>query len=261
MKLFLLAILSFLLSPCFLFAQTQSDSNYVMKTYDPATGLLYSQDDFGSMQMRCTVTAIEKNKTGYIFATAAHCACEDDEVSRKATPINTFFYVSSDEKGSKSFMEAKLLGCGYQHASDDFALLQVDTDRNIPVISLGTDPAPMEPIVNIASPLGLGKQVFVGNVSSAELNRPVIADEGSINWTGAVLLQLFGTDGGSSGSSVVCRDQQAICAFVVGTIDRTTIVAEPISRMIAFKEKLAAGKYTHWDPNADVISNKSKAKK
>ena len=220
-------------------------AQYVPKTLYPAVVLLYEQDDQGSMKMLCTATAIEKNKTGYVFVTAAHCASSDNEEKKLVkAEVKKFFFVTFDETGSKNFIKAVLLNCGYQHSGDDYCQFQVDTDRVIPTVDLGSDPSEGgEEIVNVASPLGLGKQVFRGYVSSPRLDRDVRVSD--INWTNAILLQLPGTNGGSSGSAIVCVDQKAICAFLVGVIDQTEIVAVPVSRFKDFRTKIAAGTYKY----------------
>ena len=221
-----------------------SDQNYINNSLVPATGLLYSQDESGNMRMRCTATNIEKNATGYVYVTAAHCACKDDPTKGTTEFEPAFFFITTDDTGTKEFMSAKGVGCGYRTKGDDFVLFQVDTKKDIPVIAIGSDPKVLDRLVNVASPLGLGKQVFLGSVSSPVLNRPVVIED--INWTGVVLLQMFGVDGGSSGSSVICVDTHAICAFVVGSIDKTTMVAMPVSRLIALRRKIADGTYKYW---------------
>jgi S1-C subfamily serine protease len=237
---------------------SQTPIQFVNSTFYPATALLYSQSDGGDYRMLCTATAIEKTDKGYVFVTAAHCACDDDTEAKTVSPSETFFYLTADESNHKDFMKADLTGCGYRHAGDDFAIFDVETKQTFPVVPLGEDPKTLDPIVNVASPLGLGKQAFIGSVSSSTLNRPVVVED--INWTHAVLLQLFGTDGGSSGSSVVCLDQRKICAIVVGSIDKTTIVAVPVSRLIKLRAALAAGTYTHWKPDAESVVVKAKVK-
>jgi hypothetical protein len=74
--------------------------------------------------------------------------------------------------------------------------------------------------------------VFFGRITLPKLDRSVVVDD--INWTHSVLLQLPGTNGGSSGSAIVCLDQHAVCAFLVGTLGGTTIVAIPVSRFKDF---------------------------
>lgn len=224
-----------------------NDTEYIKHILYPATALLYSQSEDGSMKMRCTTTAIDKNAKGYEFVSAAHCACEDNTDKTTVSPEKTFFFVSLDEQATREFMKAQPIGCGYRHRGDDFALFQVDTQRTFTTVPLGKDPDNMSQVVNIASPLGLGKQIFSGIVSAASLNRPVVS--GDVNWTGAVLLQLFGVNGGSSGSSVVCLDQRAICAFLVGSIGETSMVAMPVSRLIKLRSELASGEYRYWKPD------------
>ena len=238
---------------------SKEDSTFVTKTVYPATTLLYGQSDGGDMKMRCTATAIEKNATGYVFATAAHCACEDNEETHTASAEKVFFFITSDDQKEKTFLAAKPIACGYQHAGDDFSLFQVDTDSKFPVVELGEDAKPMDAIANVASPLGLGRQIFVGSVTATDLQRPVVLED--INWTHTALLQLFGTDGGSSGSAVICLDQKKICAFVVGTYNRSSIVAMPVSRLVKMRADLKAGTYKHYEADPDAIPGAKKGAK
>jgi Trypsin-like peptidase domain len=232
-------------------ATAQVDAKYVNEQLVPATVLLYSQNDEGSMEMHCTATAIEHNATGYVFVTASHCGCDDNAEHKTVSPQKKDFYVTPDDKTEKLFLKAKVTGCGYKHRGDDFMLLQVDTLRSFSVVPLGEDPKVLDEVINVASPLGLGKQVFSGSVASASLDRPVI--DGDINWGGVVTLQMFGVNGGSSGSSVICKAQRAICAFVVGTIDNTTITAMPVSRLKNLQAGLADGTYKFYvaDPDSN----------
>lgn len=189
-------------------ASTVSNDQYVQNTLYPATVLLFSQNQDGGMKMRCTATSFEKTKDGYRFATAAHCATEDgDQNKKKAKAEVASFYISSDTEGAKDYVPVKIDGCGSRSHGDDFCIFSAKTKREFPLVAIGTDPTKVagEPIINIAAPLGLGKQTFYGRVSKAHVDRTIIQDD--INWTGAMLLQLPGTDGGSSGSAIVCADQ------------------------------------------------------
>lgn len=229
---------------------TKEDIEYVNKTFFPATVLLYSQDEHGGMNMRCTATAVPGAPAGKVeFVTAAHCACSDDTEKELARPEAHYFFVTSDEKGEKKFLAANLKGCSYRHKGTDIALFEVETADKYPLVAIGHDPEVLDPVINVASPLGLGKQVFSGTVTSPMVDREL--EVGSINWTRAVLVQVPGSDGGSSGSAIVCLHQKAICAFFVGTDNDTTMVAMPVSRMIAFRDELAAGKYKYWKDDPD----------
>lgn len=251
----------YLVAAMALLAQSPADIDYVNQTFYPATALLYSQDSQGGMSMRCTATAISKEGDEYTFVTAAHCGAEDSEDSKTVSPEKTFFYITPDQKDDKTFLKADPVGAGYRHRGDDFMLFKVKTDHAFPVVELGHDPKALESVVNIASPLGLGKQVFLGIVSNSVLDRSIA--DGDINWTNAIALQLFGTDGGSSGSAVVCLDQRAVCAFVVGSIDKTTIIAMPVSRLITMMKGLADGSYKYWqkDPDAKPKASSEEKKK
>lgn len=202
------------------------------------------------MKMRCTATAIEKNPDGYVFVTAAHCGCEDNVDKKTVSPERTFFYITADDAKEKKFDKAEVVGCGYRHRGDDFMLLEVATGGTYTAVPLGNDPNVLDAVANVASPLGLGKQVFMGTISSAVLDRPTVQDD--INWTGVVLLQMFGVNGGSSGSSLVCLDQRAICAFVVGSIGSTTMTAMPVSRLKKLQAGIADGSYKYWVKDADA---------
>jgi S1-C subfamily serine protease len=202
------------------------------------------------MEMRCTATAIDQDKTTYTFVTAAHCGCVDNPSRNVVTAEKTFFFISPDVIGDKIYLKATPKGCGYRTKGDDFLLLTVDKSFKFPVIPLGKDPKLLDEIINVGGPLGMGKQVFLGSVSSPSVDRPIT--DGDIQWTNAVLLQEFGVNGGSSGSSAVCIDQHAICAFVVGSVAETTTVAMPVSRLLKFREQLAAGKYRWYQADPDA---------
>ena len=172
------------------------------------------------------------------------------------SPEKTYFFITADENVSKDFMRAMPVGCGYRHKGDDFALFHVDTDKKFPVVPIGKDPQVLDQVVNVASPLGLGKQVMLGSISSNVLNRPVIEED--INWEGVLLLQMFGVDGGSSGSSLICVDQKAVCGFVVGSVNKSSMTAMPVSRFVKFREQLNAGKYHWWVADPDEAPKEKK---
>ena len=230
-------------------AVAQTNKDFVQKQFFPATVLLYSGDEKGGMDMRCTATAIEKDKDSYVFVSAAHCACADDADKKTVSPEKKDFYVTADTVGEKVYIPAKVTACGYRHRGDDFALLKAETKSEFTTVPLGDDPETMDEIINVGGPLGLGKLVLTGSVSSAKLDRPIHDDD--IDWQGAVALQEFGVNGGSSGSAVVCMSQHKICAFVVGSIGQTTMTAMPVSRLKAMQKAYADKTYTWWVSDPD----------
>ncbi len=228
-----------------------------------ATALLYGQTEDGSLRMLCTATAFERNKDVYHFVTAAHCVAEDDTAHDRVQVEPTSWYLTFDDPDRKNFFPAKVLGVGYQHRGDDFAVLEVKLDKAVPVIPISAKNAVMgEEVSNIASPLGLGKQLFRGHVSKANLDRPVV--EGDINWKGATLLQMS-SGPGSSGSAIVSRSQKAIVAFLVGSIGSRgspNIVAIPVSKFSKFWTEIKAKKYKWYkDDSAEAVAKGVKVEK
>lgn len=230
----------------------QSNAQYIKDTLYPAVGLLYSQDAEGGMRMRCTVTAIDAKDGVTTFLTAAHCGCTDIEEKKQTSPEKgVVFYITSDDPDDKDFEKATVTGCGYRTKGDDFMFLSVKSKKPFPTVKLGHDPELLDQVVNVASPLGLGKQAFLGSVASPKLERPLV--EGDINWTGIVTLQMFGVNGGSSGSAVICLDQQAVCGTVVGSIGGSTMTAMPVSRLKSVYEGIQNKTYKYWVADPDAI--------
>lgn len=215
-----------------------------------AVALLYAQDATGNMQMRCTATAFEKRGDAYLFASASHCI-GSDQAGKAADPTNTPFYVTFDEQGEKTFYAAHVKDVGYQHKGDDFAVFEVKTKLDWTTIPLGdekkinVEDRASAALLNVASPLGLGKQMFHGFVSNVFLDRPIV--ESDINWRGALLLQI-NSGPGSSGSALVSEAQEAIVGFLVGTVGGSNVIGIPVSRFKDFQKASAAGTYRYaWD--------------
>jgi hypothetical protein len=222
-----------------------------------ATALLYQMNEKGNFEMLCTATIFEMDAEVYRFLSAAHCVASDDEThNRVKINIGMRLYMNFDDDDTKEFLPAKIAAVGYQHRGDDFAVLEIPRARvdgpegrsvPRPVIPLAPQPAMLnEDIVNLAGPVGLGKQLFRGHVSRPKLDRPV--QVGDINWLNTMLLQLH-VDGGSSGSAVVSWAQRSIVAVVVGLADGNS-VAIPIARFKKFWELSKAGKYQWYRPDA-----------
>ncbi len=224
-----------------------------------AVVILLGQTESGGLQALCTATAFEKSGKTYKFVTAAHCVADDDVTHERVAVAQTNWYVTFDERGSKKFYPAKIVGVGYQHLGDDFAVLEVEMDREVPIIPLANaDAVRGEEIVNVAAPLGLGKQLFRGHVSLDVLDRPII--EGSINWRGANLLQVS-VGPGSSGSAVVSKTRGSIIAILVGNISARSspnVVAIPISKFQKFYKEVSGKKYRYYKGDGlDYLSGKS----
>ncbi len=236
-------------------APSTDELNQLEKDFRLASGLLYAQTDDGGFRMMCTVTAFEKTGKKYHFVTAAHCVADDDTQHERVDVAKTNWFITFDEPGNKNLVEAKVIGVGYQHRGDDFAVLEVDLAKDVPTIPLAAkDPQLGENVSNFASPLGLGKQLFRGHVSMEKLDRPVIED--SINWKGATLVQMS-SGPGSSGSAIVSQHQTGIVAFLVGVIGARgsqNIVTIPVGRFKTFWAQAQAGTYKWYKPDTESMA-------
>jgi S1-C subfamily serine protease len=223
----------------------------VKQTYN-STALLYRQTESGGMEMTCTATAFEKTDKGYRFASASHCVSEADKLHERVEVLKTRFYLTFDEKADKKFYPATLEMAGYQPKGDDFSILSIETTDTVSIVPLGDehlDESGSE-VVNIASPNGLGKQIFHGYISSLYLDRPIVEED--INWQGVMLLQIQAGPG-SSGSAIVSVKQSAIVGFIVGLYGENRFVM-PVSRFKAFRQAVLDGKYKYF--NKDNIVSK-----
>jgi hypothetical protein len=235
--------------------------NDLEKRFRSATALLYAQTEDGGFKMMCTATAFEKKGKMTRFVTAAHCVASDDTQHDRVEVEKTNWFITFDEPHNKNMMEAHVVAAGYQHRGDDFAVVEVELAKDVPLMPLAADdPTLGENISNFASPLGLGKQLFRGHVSMESLDRPVIS--GDINWKGATLLQMS-SGPGSSGSSIVSQNQKGIVAFLVGNITfrgSPNIVAIPVSKFKKFWTEAQAGKYKWYKADGDDSSASADAK-
>lgn len=235
--------------------QSDPSMRALEKEFRSATALLYVQDEQGGLSMMCTATAFEKKDSVYKFVSAAHCLAEDDTTHDRVQVSQAEWFITFDDPDQKKFYPAKILAAGYQHNGDDFAVVEVTLDITVPTMGMAKDdPSLGEDITNIASPGGLGKQLFRGHVSMEKLGRPLI--EGEINWKGATLLQTL-SGPGSSGSAVVSITQKGIVAFIVGrTRGSPSIVAIPVSKFKKFWADVQADKYKWYKPGAGASGSK-----
>lgn len=246
-------VIALLLAVC-VTGSTQTNNEKLTATLRNAVGLLYAQDSSGGMSMRCTATAYEKTETGYKFVSAAHCIGDDNKTKEQAaTGKDIPFYITRDEAGeAKTYYRAEVLWAGYQSRGEDFAVFHVVTTSSWNIIPLGDEHQEQvgSAITNIASPLGLGFQIFHGTITSVFLDRPIVDNRG-INWAGTLLLQIS-SGPGSSGSALVSQAHENIIGFLVGAIGGDNIVGIPVSRFKAVEKAVADGKYKWWVKDTNV---------
>ena len=266
------AVLFFMIASFSVTAQTESESDFKARAFS-ATAILYGQTGEGAMEMHCTSTAYAKIPGGYLFVTASHCVSsqtgQSGEVSRltltcplggsssectqqilspteeKISLNPETEYITFDDSKDKEFLRAEVVVAGLQRIGDDFAVLRVKTDKEIATIPLGDELKETmgSPVINFASPQGLGRQLMVGYISMPRLDRPV--KEGAINWQDSVVLQIPAGPG-SSGSSILSLKQRAIIGFLVGTVANNNVIAIPASKFKAFSTRVNAKDYKYF---------------
>jgi len=223
------------------------DTNVLEDKFYQSTALLFVQTMQGGMNFLCTVTAFEKKGKMTHFVSAAHCAAEDNTGHGRVNVSKANFFITFDDPTKKNFFATKIIGAGYQHRGDDFLVMEAEPDREVAIIPLANnDPSRGEIISNVASPGGLGKQLFRGHITMDKLKRSLIS--GDINWKDTTLIQTM-VGPGSSGSSVISLRQGGIVAFIVGMMeDSPSVVSIPVSKFKTFWTEVQAGKYKWYDP-------------
>ena len=226
--------------------RVSSEEQKLAASVSDSVVLLYTQDESGGMRMTCTATAYKKTLTGYRFVSAAHCVSGDTDDEQKQIK----FFVTSDKQNLKSFIEVSLVEAGDKQTGDDFSIFEAKTDVVFPITPLGDSSLLKsgDSVLDVASPLGLGKQLFVGYISLSHVDRPKL-DAGEVQWTDVMLVNI-GSGPGSSGSAIVSDDQKAIVGFLVGNFNGATVgaICIPVSKFIAFETKVDAGKYVKTKP-------------
>lgn len=242
MKQIFSAFVTAILLTGMLFAGTETRPQFIQRVYGSVV-LLYAQSEDGGMKMRCTATAYRKldKDSGYRLASASHCITGESDADQKGAK----YFITTDSAGSKTFIPAKLVEAGDRNVGDDFSIFEVREDAQLGITPLGDSDKVMvgEAVVNVASPLGLGKQFFQGSVSSVLIDRPPL-DAGDVQWKNVMLVEI-GSGPGSSGSAIVSEEQKAIIGFIVGGFNDSKIgaIVLPVTKFKAFEESVDKGTY------------------
>lgn len=241
MRKLLLFLLLFLFN-IGLFAENQNKQDKFVDSLQSSTVMLYTEGDDSSMIFNCTAVAFGDSGDITMFETAGHCVSGES--------ANGMYFVSSGQGDNREFYRVTVELVGDQTNNEDFAILELKSKKRFSTIKLGTDPLVSgEKIINITASEGIGIQILQGYVSLPVIDRPMKLDGGG-NWQNNILLQMFGTNSGSSGSPVVCVRQKAICGFIVGTSNKTSTVAIPVSRFEKFIIRKTEKQKTD-EPNKD----------
>jgi hypothetical protein len=228
---------------------------FVQKVY-ASVALLYKQTEDGGMKMTCTATAYKKldKDAGYRFVSASHCVSGETDQEQKASK----YFITFDTTGEKTFIPASLVMAGDRKVGDDFSIFEVKTAAKLETVPLGdSDKLTIgDAVVNVASPLGLGKQFFQGYISDTVVDRPPL-DAGDVQWKDVILVAIGGGPG-SSGSSIVSEDQRAIIGFLVGSFGEGSNIGHivvPVSKFKKFETAVDNHTYKKTPPKSESLKS------
>jgi hypothetical protein len=192
--------------------------------------ILYRQTEDGSMRMTCTATAFQTIGDEVRLLTAAHCLMREGKDGKMMPDIQPIF-ASQDDSDIKTFARVTREGYGTMATGNDFAVLRAKFGKPIPCIPLGDERTEHagSAVVYIGAPYGIGKAVFSGAISLLKIDRPIVDEDRSLNWIGAMLIQSI-TAGGASGSAVVSQSTGKIIGILVGH-NGPFVIAIPVSRL------------------------------
>ena len=213
-----------------------------------SSALLYGMNSSGDMRFTCTGMVYERDKKNPKIVrviTNSHCVSEDNTNKQRVVLAPNPWYLLFKEDTTQQYHQAKVVAAGYMTRGDDFAILEAELDAEIPMIPLAEkDGLVGESVCMVGGPYGLGKQLFRGHITMANLKRAIVGRH--LNWEGTTLLQIS-SGPGASGSSIVSVQRRAIVAILVGRIGLRggipSIVAMPISRFHAFRKAIKNGTY------------------
>lgn len=205
--------------------------------YNKAVALMYAGKTLDKLEFHCTATAFERTATGFLFISAGHCV--------QGKPDGVDLYMGDDVPDGKRYI-ASVLAEGDQSKLYDFSVLYAAAPPDaFAVMPLGVNPKQLgEPIFAISSPYGIGREYMEGVVTILDIQSKSIVDEDGTIWQHNIGFQVLGEGPGSSGSSIVCEDQDKVCLIIVGHLDGV-MVAEPIERFKQWWADVQAGKIPH----------------
>lgn len=171
------------------------------------TGALYAVSGDKSA-FECSGFAFEKVSGGYLFATAGHCAKNEDGSTDFSVKKVTF---SEDE--SEPFYPAVVIG---RSETDDVAVYFIETKINIDLLPVASE-KDSEPGANIIDPsyiLDSGKLVYHGRLVRSYFPHKSPLDDNP-EWKNDMPVNLTAAPG-SSGSPIIDTDRGVIIGILVG---------------------------------------------
>ncbi len=185
----------------------------------------------------CTATAFERVPGGFNFVSASHCLWGE--------PTSLI-----DDWGGKKY-PLTVVAYGDRSKLYDFAVFFAAAPPDAFTIApLGHDPRHIsEHVYSVSSPADSARAYVEGIVSLLDIksDEPILEEDDNIppyTWRHNIGTQVLGLAPGSSGSSLVCRDQEKVCMIFVGVYG-AMYVAEPIERFTQWWADVKSGKIPH----------------
>lgn len=217
----------------------------------------------------CTGFAFAKNGDKYLFLTAAHCVSEyNKDISANVFLNPQVDIVLETPSGNFRFHKAKVLAVGYEKTNEDFSILEIETDDDIPVMPLAKiGPSLNEDILLAASPLGasLGVLSLKGYVSKEKFINLVTSDGTKANNSFGIQVIGLGRTKGFSGAGVFGVKTNAIVGVAVAILGNetghVTLVVISIEKFNSFYKEYLEGKRPLIKPPKDANQKKPSVKK
>jgi len=176
------------------------------KAYDAALALYIDEGD--GPRFTCSTTVVGKNGGAYALLTAGHCIAGDGQAD------GAKFYVT-EEIVDKPVLQPVTVVRNENDDKYDFAILELDTAKDYPVMSIENRiPDVEDKVYTVNYSLGLAKQVALGEVASAPITKGAADGRACDNsCVGRYLVHLFNGPG-SSGASVIDEKTNTIVGVV-----------------------------------------------
>lgn len=222
---------------------------YINNTYMPAVALIYASPSQGKKIFGCTATAFQEVDEGYLFISAAHCVI--------GTPGDIF--LSPDTSNPEIYYPAKVLAYGDLNSDVDYSVLYIKAPHGaFKMIRFGHNPTqPGEAIFSVSAPDGVGKALLRGVIAILSLPHHEVVNIQAYrdDWKGDILMELPGEYPGSSGSTIICEDQMAVCGIIAGHMPGGS-VAQPIEKFEVWWLLVKSGRLPPFPPPPPLASSR-----
>ncbi len=198
----------------------------------------------------CIAGAFVKNKNKYLFFTDAHCMADyEKETGKTFLKRAVVLLVLEGKDGGLLHYPAKILAVGEMKNLEDLAILEVESDEDIPIIPLSKfGPELDEDVRIVTAPFGpkVGFLYLRGYVSKEKLGE--LPEVDNVNISGTFLAQIIGlgTAEGASGGRLLSVKRGEIIGICKGSMyndkDHISLSFIPIAKFNNFYKEYLEGK-------------------